>query len=174
MKYLQKIINPIFTFITKYTFERWRIKYLIKQINLKNITVADIGCKTTYLKDKIEQQGNKCVSIDINPVKGVIYGNVENLKYPDNHFDVVICSEVLEHLYNPIKAMGELKRVTKKKLIISIPYEPFFTIWRFMIWEFGHLWTIHPKILKKYIGESDFEKKIIGRRYYIAVWNFGF
>lgn len=45
-------------------------------------------------------------------------------KYPwpfkDNTFDIVICSHLLEHLQNLIKAMQEIKRVCKNKAVIKI------------------------------------------------------
>jgi Methylase involved in ubiquinone/menaquinone biosynthesis len=52
--------------------------------------------------------------------------NVENdcLPYPDNHFDVVLFCEVLEHLTNdPFRALGEIRRVIKPggRLILTTP-----------------------------------------------------
>lgn len=43
------------------------------------------------------------------------------LPYEDGAFDTVICSDVLEHLYNDKEALEELSRVTRKKLIITVP-----------------------------------------------------
>lgn len=45
--------------------------------------------------------------------------NITNLTYPDNHFDVVICTSVIEHLHNQCQWMGdmvgirEIARITK-------------------------------------------------------------
>jgi len=44
-----------------------------------------------------------------------------NLPYPDNSFDTVICSDVLEHLGPHKQAIGELLRVAKKKVIVTVP-----------------------------------------------------
>jgi len=56
--------------------------------------------------------------------------NAEDLsEYKDNQFDLVICCEVLEHLKNPSKALRELKRISKKYVIVSVPNEP---IWRIL------------------------------------------
>ena len=48
-----------------------------------------------------------------------------NIKIPkaDNTYDFVICSEVLEHVYNPMNTISEISRILKKngKLFISVP-----------------------------------------------------
>lgn len=48
---------------------------------------------------------------------------IEEMPYKDNFFDVVICSQTLEHLKEPIVALKEMMRVLKDdgKLIVSIP-----------------------------------------------------
>jgi 2-polyprenyl-3-methyl-5-hydroxy-6-metoxy-1,4-benzoquinol methylase len=57
-------------------------------------------------------------------------GDIYHLPYKADSFDLVICLEVLEHLDNPIKALEELLRVTRKHILLSVPNEPFFTIQR--------------------------------------------
>lgn len=44
-----------------------------------------------------------------------------NLPYADNSFDTVICSDVLEHIGPHKQAIGELLRIAKKKIIITVP-----------------------------------------------------
>ena len=61
---------------------------------------------------------------DIKIIKCTIY----ELPYKDNSFDLVLCTEVLEHLESPEKALKELVRVSKKYLVISVPNEPFFML----------------------------------------------
>lgn len=39
--------------------------------------------------------------------------NTENLPFPDSFFDKIICSSSLEHFYNDIKSLQEMKRVLK-------------------------------------------------------------
>ena len=43
-------------------------------------------------------------------------------------FDLVMSSEVLEHLEDPEKAINEVKRVTKKYCVFSVPNEPWWRI----------------------------------------------
>lgn len=51
-------------------------------------------------------------------------GDAQSLDFPDAHFDVIVCLEVLEHLPDYRKALNEFKRVLRPngKLIASIPY----------------------------------------------------
>jgi SAM-dependent methyltransferase len=45
--------------------------------------------------------------------------NVARLPFADHAFDVVLASEVLEHLVRPIEAIAELLRITRKCLIMT-------------------------------------------------------
>lgn len=55
----------------------------------------------------------------------IISFDIEKEKFPfeDNHFDVVVASHVIEHLYHPKVALKEIQRVTKKDgmVVIGVP-----------------------------------------------------
>lgn len=46
----------------------------------------------------------------------------ERLDFEDGSFDTVICLEVLEHLVDPQKALKELVRISRKRIIITVPF----------------------------------------------------
>ena len=140
----------------------------IKKFLIGN-TILEIGSTDSYLKEVVKNK--KILCTDIIPRKDVIKQDVENLKFENNSFDCALCLEVLEHTKNPVKALNELKRVAKRRVVISIPYEPWFTFWRFMIWEKEHLWAIRPKLLKIYLGKPSHEETFLLKRYYIGVWD---
>ncbi|MFA8343923.1 MAG: methyltransferase domain-containing protein [Rhodothermaceae bacterium] len=51
--------------------------------------------------------------------------DLTNLPDLDNHFDLIICYHILEHIVDDVKAMNELKRVVKEtgKVLIQTPYK---------------------------------------------------
>jgi 2-polyprenyl-3-methyl-5-hydroxy-6-metoxy-1,4-benzoquinol methylase len=73
------------------------------------------------------------------------------LPYATESFDLVLCLEVLEHLVEPLPALEELRRVTGRRCLISVPNEPFFMLSNLLrgknvrAWgndpEHVHLWT---------------------------------
>ena len=53
-------------------------------------------------------------------------GSVYKLPFSDKSFDLVLCSEVLEHLSDPNFAVRELKRVAQSYVLVTVPREPLF------------------------------------------------
>lgn len=83
--------------------------------------VLDVGCWNKYLK-KYLKKDVEYIGIDIagNPD---VFVDLEKQKipFPDNSFNCVVCTDVLEHLDNIHEIFDELLRVTKKYVIISLP-----------------------------------------------------
>jgi len=50
-------------------------------------------------------------------------GSIEHLPFKENKFDIVLCSEALEHVLNYPKALSEICRVSKRYVVISVPIE---------------------------------------------------
>ncbi len=57
--------------------------------------------------------------------------NLTTLNFPDNYFDKIICSEVLEHIVEDDKATEELFRVLKPggKLAVTVPNSNYPLLW---------------------------------------------
>lgn len=47
----------------------------------------------------------------------------QGIKKEDNSYDVLLATEVLEHLDNPEEAIKEMARVAKRRIIVSVPYD---------------------------------------------------
>ena len=74
--------------------------------------ILEIGAGPVSYKSLF--RGSKVVSVDIvegNNVDEI--GDVTNLKYRSSVFDVILCFNVLEHVYDYRKAVSEMYRVLK-------------------------------------------------------------
>jgi ubiquinone/menaquinone biosynthesis C-methylase UbiE len=119
---------------------------LTKEVKkLRPESVLDVGCGEGFVLQKLKMNkvGKRLEGVDflktaidighkIHPDVTLKQGNIYDLQYKDNSFDVVICSEVLEHLEDPEKALSELVRVSKKYVVLSVPNEPFFMLGNFV------------------------------------------
>ncbi len=65
---------------------------------------------------------------EIFPQLKLEHGDIYRLAQADKSYDVVVASEVLEHLDRPEEAMKELVRVSKRTLLLSVPNEPWFRL----------------------------------------------
>src|SRR5262245_27635877 len=48
-----------------------------------------------------------------------VTASLARLPFPDGAFDVVLCSEGLEHLVRPVEAIAELRRIARKAVIVT-------------------------------------------------------
>ncbi len=63
---------------------------------------------------------------ELNPSCRFAAGDLYALPFPTASFDLVVCMEVLEHLDEPSLGLRELRRVSARWLLLSVPDEPFF------------------------------------------------
>jgi SAM-dependent methyltransferase len=120
------------------------VKEVIKkaaELDSPDILILDIapqvhnGAKEFFSKGKI-------FTLDIDPNSDADYiadlcENNSNI-IPSNLFDIIICTEVLEHTLNPFNAANELYRILKPngKVFVSTPFNfrihgPLPDCWRF-------------------------------------------
>lgn len=120
-----------------------KVSEIIEEIDVQNI--LDAGCGEGFITRLIldKKPNLKITGLDINknvfekfkekaPEAKFILGDICDLPFPNNQFDLIIALEVLEHVKDFEKAISELKRVTKKYCLISVPYEPYFRIGNFL------------------------------------------
>jgi SAM-dependent methyltransferase len=75
--------------------------------------VLDVGCGPKPYYPFFAERASDYVGVDVveNPV-AELRGSVESLPVEDGSFDVVLCTQVLEHCDDPAQAVRELRRVT--------------------------------------------------------------
>lgn len=103
-------------------------------------SVLDAGCGEGFVAAGLKRRlpGLRIAGIDADP-RAVAYArahhgavgtfetaSVYDLPFPQGSFDVVLCSEVLEHLETPARALAELRRVARVGVVVTVPREPYF------------------------------------------------
>jgi 2-polyprenyl-3-methyl-5-hydroxy-6-metoxy-1,4-benzoquinol methylase len=105
-------------------------------------SLIDVGCGEGVLTSVLAERlgGRHVLGVDRNdpglraewasrPRPNVEYrvADAESLPIADGEYDLACAIEVLEHVSDPEAALGELRRVARRGLIVSVPREP---IWR--------------------------------------------
>ena len=113
---------------------------LLKEVSsFSPATVLDAGCGEGRTSEVIRLSGPRVVGLELEidallkaprSVEGLrfVAGSVYDLPFPDDSFDVVTCTEVLEHLTDPDAALSELVRVARTGLVVTVPREPWWRI----------------------------------------------
>jgi ubiquinone/menaquinone biosynthesis C-methylase UbiE len=127
-------------------WHRKRLEYIMSFLkeafkNCHTTTFADIGCAEGFYLRYITSAWDNvfCVGVDIarnyikkakskveKPKSDFVVCALENLPFREDCFEVVLCSEVLEHVPNYRKALSELHKVARKGLVISFPGHSYF------------------------------------------------
>lgn len=111
----------------------------MKKYKLENPSILEVGCGDGYVLKEINNKikTTNLIGVDVNQkwldsaksrlnekVK-LIYGFAEELPFESNSIDIIVCTEVLEHVIDPEIVLQELKRVIKPNcpIIVSIPNE---------------------------------------------------
>lgn len=117
---------------------------LLSKRELKGKKFLEVGCGLGYFSNIAFKSGAMVTGIDIGPnlvkinkkltPKGTFkVASASNLPFKDNSFDIVLSTEVIEHVANQKKALSEMSRVVKKGgiLVLTTPnkmYKPLFDL----------------------------------------------
>lgn len=148
---------------------------LLEEIKgLKPDSILDAGCGEGFTLNRLKEAGigkkldgfdflDRAIKIGKKqyPYLNLKQGDIYHIKAPANTYDVVICSEVLEHLERPEDALRELVRVSKKYVVLSVPNEPLFMFGNLLrgknVKRFGndieHIQHWSNQAFKKFVGK---------------------
>jgi len=113
---------------TRYELDRARKVLELLPTDMQNKKVLDVGCGLGTCIKLLSDRGAQCVGIDLFcEGQDVIKFDLNSGPLPleDEGYDVVICTDVLEHLFYPHFTLLEIKRVLRDSgtAIISLPNE---------------------------------------------------
>lgn len=152
----------------------YRDKVALSHVTGKRI--VDIGCGEGITLEKLVRlyPDRQIVGIDSEPenikicqIHGlpIQYGTVFDLPFEDNSIDCILFFEVIEHLYEPEKALAEIRRVLKPlgRLALIFPNDRMFMISRLLtgmfreaFYDAGHVRQWTPSKIRKALKAAGF------------------
>lgn len=92
--------------------------------------LLDIGCSAGFLVDEAVKLGYKAEGIDLSEYAAnfakerlrltVCRGDILAKDFPENHFDVITVTDVIEHLSEPLECLVKIKKILKPGGILYI------------------------------------------------------
>lgn len=124
-----------------------RIEKIVELACPEGKTIIEVGCNEGFVSKALLENGAKeVVPVDYdqaivdkaNHMFGInaVQGNILDLGFEDNSFDIALGCEVLEHISNPFKGLSELFRVAREKVIITVP------VGEYWAGELTHQWML--------------------------------
>jgi len=110
------------------SLERHRLMwlYLKDKTNFfsRKLDVLHFAPEPCFISRFEKQHGDKYITADIESPLAKVKMDIHQIPFGENHFDVVLCNHVLEHVKNDIQAMREIYRVLKPGgwAILQIPF----------------------------------------------------
>jgi 2-polyprenyl-3-methyl-5-hydroxy-6-metoxy-1,4-benzoquinol methylase len=102
-------------------------------------SVLEVGCGEGYMQQALTRyRFAERLAFDIDapivtearriaPESHYLVADGQSLPFPDARFDVVMATEVLEHVSDPARVVAEMRRVSRRYVLVSVPREP---LWR--------------------------------------------
>jgi ubiquinone/menaquinone biosynthesis C-methylase UbiE len=150
-------------------------KELLFDVELKKKKFLEVGCGLGYFSRKAVSLGAKVTGIDIgprliercrkkSPNARFIEASVSALPFNTESFDIVLCTEVIEHVEDQKKAFSETYRVLKKGgyLVLTTPnklFKPLFDLLGLVgirAYQGNENW-LYPWKIKSILKERNYE-----------------
>jgi hypothetical protein len=118
--------------------EQARIADLMGLVPAPLGAVLDVGSRLGYITRQLADCAGSVTALDLerpqfdDPRVACVQGDATALHYADGSFDLVMCAEVLEHIPSPAleKACAEMARVSRRWVLIGVPYRQDTRLWR--------------------------------------------
>lgn len=129
--------NPAIRFLTRRFLER--LDGILDHVAAETPRgrVLEVGCGEGLIAQRLLQHWADVTALDLpdaelrdwwheQPGPHYLHADAGRLPFPDDHFDVVVAVEVLEHLTEPERGLSEMARISRRHLVFSVPREPIF------------------------------------------------
>lgn len=161
-----------------------KFKAVLSLIESNPKFILDVGSASGWFLSKMSKRfpKAKCVGVDVyknaitygkNKYKSIrfVHADAHKLPFQDDSFDMIVCTEVLEHVTNPKGVLKEIRRVLKQHGAVVIEMDTgnilFNIVWYLWmnfngkVWKGSHLHKFSSAKLEKMIKDCGFliEKK---------------
>lgn len=156
---------------------------IIKILNkVKKGNILDVGCGEGFITSNIARAFPETKITAIDPEEQYIkyakkFNSLPNIKFETgdldsfnskDRFDLVISTEVLEHLDKPFETLKKMISFSGKYVLFTVPNEPFFRIGNFLSLKYvrrfgntpGHLNNWTKKKLAGFVSKTGLRFKI--------------
>jgi SAM-dependent methyltransferase len=109
--------------------EQARTHDLLSLVPKGRRSVLDVGARDGYYSRLLTDYFGEVTALDLTEpafdIPGVVTvaGDATDLHFPENAFDCVFCTEVLEHIPDVRKACAEILRVARLEVIVGVPFK---------------------------------------------------
>jgi SAM-dependent methyltransferase len=86
----------------------------------RRLQILDCGCGEKPYLPFFKSVSSLYVGIDVTKGHADIIGSVEKLPFKDSHFDLALCTQVMEHVASPQDLIDEIYRVVKKNSFLFL------------------------------------------------------
>ncbi len=142
----------------------------------RKFKILEIGKGSGFFSDYMKKLGYNLTTCDFDKnLNPDVVADIRSLPFKESGFDVVTAFEVLEHIpFEEVsKALAELRRVTKRYALISLPYKS--TGWEW-VFKFPGVRTIFRKSFLDFFLRIPLKFggiKVSGQHYWeIDYWNY--
>lgn len=104
-----------------------KLSIILSMIDAMPVSILDVGCASGWFLSRVSKRYPEAYCVGIDKYRRAIdygkkhykslellYADAHKLPFQANSFDLVICTEVLEHVNDPAGVLREIKRVLKK------------------------------------------------------------
>lgn len=119
-------------------FVQWQSRRAARDIAaMRPSSVLEIGAGNGWLTREMRTLGLVVVSSDYEPSEPwIVQANAHFLPFHWDEFDLVVCSNTLEHLHSPERALREMKRVGRRLWLSWTPWNSPFGGHDFSPWHY--------------------------------------
>jgi SAM-dependent methyltransferase len=122
-------------------------KYIDTQKSLKILDIGGTEVSEEVLNQKFPNSEIRILNWREKPSKKIVVGDAQNIPFDQDFFNLVICIELIEHVYQPQLVMREIRRVGRKNSLILLTTPNMNAWYNRLLMPFGYMpanYTVVP------------------------------